>query len=112
MPAVGVTDHRAQGGTVSWPCCLPFSIEVAERLLTDYGKDHFSYNPFRVCQGDFGKLKEKSLLARFAFEILEQLTLAFALRAGADLGDDFDQQPGQSVRFRASPHISKSREPR
>src|SRR5258707_15729101 len=111
MPAVGVTDHRAQGGTVSWPCCLPFSNEVAERLLTDYGKDHFSYNPFRVCQGDFGKFKEQSLLALYAFEILEQLTLVFVVRPCAHLVKDFDQPLDPSVRYRASPQISKTRNP-
>jgi hypothetical protein len=35
-----------------------------------------------VCQGGIGKLKEQSLLARYAFEILEQLTLDFALFRG------------------------------
>jgi hypothetical protein len=71
------------------------SNEVAQRLLTDYGKKHFSYNPFRVRKGGIGKLKEKSLLARYAFEILEQLTLDFALHACADLVNGFDQQLDQ-----------------
>lgn len=79
---VGITDHRTQGGTVSWPGGLPFSNQVAQRLLLDDGKNPFSYNPFRMRQGGIGKLKEQSLLARYTFEILEQLTLDFALARG------------------------------
>jgi hypothetical protein len=36
MPAVGVTDHRAQSSTIGWPGSLPFFNKVAQRLLADY----------------------------------------------------------------------------
>jgi hypothetical protein len=62
-------------------------------------------------QGGIGKLKEQSLLARYTFEILEQLTLDFALRACADVVNGFNQQLDQAVGYRATPHISECREP-
>jgi hypothetical protein len=43
-------------------------------------------------QGGIGKLEEQSLLARYTFEIIEQLTLDFALGACADVVNGFDQQ--------------------
>ena len=68
VPAVGVTDHRAQGSTIGWPGGLPFFNEIAQSLLTDYRINDFSYNPFGIRQRRIGELKEQILFASYRFK--------------------------------------------
>ena len=53
----------------------------------------------------------QSLLARYAFQILEQLALDLPLRACPDMVNGFDQQIDQAIRYRAALHISECCEP-
>jgi hypothetical protein len=111
MAFVRVPDHRAQSGPIGRPRGLPFLDQVAQGLFADDRKHDFPHDPVGAVDGGARDLEQKVLLARHAFQVVEQLAVHPAFGTRADMVDGLDQEIDQAIRQLALAKMHKGREP-
>ena len=112
MALVGIADHRSQRGPIARARSLRLLDQVAQGLFANDRENDVAHDPVRLLESGAGKIEQQVLLARDAFQLVEQFPIDPALGARADAINRFDQKIDQIVCQRSSAQMHESREPR
>ena len=75
MALVGIADHRSQRGPIARFRSLRLLDQVTQGPFADDRKNDVAHDPVRLLEGGAGKVEQKVLLARDAFQLVEQFRL-------------------------------------
>jgi len=111
MALVGIPYHRAKRGPVGRPRGLRFLDEITQDLFADNRKDNIAHDAIRILQSCAGDVEQQVLLARDAFEIVEQLAIDPVLGPCAAMVDGFNKQIDQAIGQRPAAQMHEDRKP-